>query len=194
MHCITFVFSQCFIHFRGVFYMLKPCVLVVFDWIEPMMFILLHVTCSCIFHAYIPFFSFLWYYCWLVLFCFSLSLSLIVCAWHPSTNLLHLETLFVLGHLLLLILILLTFDSVIRRPVRTSRRTFLDVVFIWNARSFFLTSSILIYPLSFTIRVGNPFVISWSIVLPWSYRSFTPICTDLITPYLAFSLLFKVSI
>ena len=96
----------------------------------------------------------------------SLSLFLIVCAWHPSTNPLRLETLFIAGHLLLLILLLLMFDSVIRRTVRTSRRTFLDMVFIRNAKSFFLTSSILIYPLSFTVRVGNPFVISWSIVPP----------------------------
>ena len=39
--------------------MLKLCVLVGLDWVEPMMFLLLHVTCSCIFHAYIPIFSFL---------------------------------------------------------------------------------------------------------------------------------------
>ena len=67
MHCITFAFSQCFMHFRCVFYLLKSCVLVGLDWAEPMMFILLHITCSCIFHAYVPFFSFLctiadWYF------------------------------------------------------------------------------------------------------------------------------------
>ena len=58
MHCITFVFSQCFMHVRCVFYMLKPCVLVGLDWAKPMMFILLHVRYSYIFHAYVPFFSF----------------------------------------------------------------------------------------------------------------------------------------
>ena len=36
--------------------MLKSCVLVGLDWAEPMMFLLLHVTCSCIFHAHVQFF------------------------------------------------------------------------------------------------------------------------------------------
>ena len=117
-------------------------------------------------HTYHSFLSFDIIVDWYFFASLSLSLFLIVCAWHPSTNPLRLETLFIAGHLLLLILLLLTFDSVIRRTVRTSRRTFLDMVFIRNARSFFLTSSILIYPLSFTVRVRNPFVISWSIVPP----------------------------
>ena len=51
--------------------MLKSCVLVGLDWAEPMMFILLDVTCSCIFHAYVPFFLYI-NLCWY----FSLSLSL----------------------------------------------------------------------------------------------------------------------
>ena len=72
MHCITFAFSPYFMHFRCVLYMLKLCVLIGLDWVELMMLILLHVTCSCIFYAYIPFFSYfdidiVWY---------SLSLSL----------------------------------------------------------------------------------------------------------------------
>ena len=82
--------------------MLEPCVLVGLDWAEPMMFLLLHVTCLCIFHAYVPFFSFFLYYCWLVLFCFSLSLSLSLslsnslrmapkCKFAPSQNLLRFE-------------------------------------------------------------------------------------------------------
>ena len=48
MYCITFVFSQYFMHFRCVLHILEPCVLVGLDWAEPMMFLLLHVTCSCI--------------------------------------------------------------------------------------------------------------------------------------------------
>ena len=59
--------------------MLKWCVLVGLDWVEPMMFLLLHVTCSCIFHAYVPFFFILLILNVLVLFCLSpppLSLSL----------------------------------------------------------------------------------------------------------------------
>ena len=48
MHCITFAFSQCFMHFRCVLCILEPCVQVGLDWAEPMIFLLLHVTCSCI--------------------------------------------------------------------------------------------------------------------------------------------------
>ena len=108
------------------------CMLIGLDWVEPMMqiFFFLHVTCSCTFHAYVLFFFF-GYSVVMVLFCFSLFLSLsrIVCAWHPSTNLLHLGTLYVLRHLLLTLLFF-TYGSVIRRPNRTSWRTSLDVVFI----------------------------------------------------------------
>ena len=147
------------------------------------------------FYAYVPFFSFFLILLLIRTFLLlSLSLSVlfwIVYAWHLSTNPLRPRTLFVLEHLLLLILLLFTFDSVIRRLIRTSQRTSPDVAFIRNARLFFLTSSILIYPLSFTVGVGNPFVISWSAVPPWSYRSFIPIYTNLIILYFAFSLLFK---
>ena len=51
--------------------------LVGLDWVEPMMFLSLHITCSCIFHAYVPSFIFI-----LILICvgaflrLSLSLSL----------------------------------------------------------------------------------------------------------------------
>ena len=44
--------------YRCVISLLEPCVLVGLDWVEPMIFLQLHVTCSCIFHAYVPFFSF----------------------------------------------------------------------------------------------------------------------------------------
>ena len=57
--------------------MLKSCMLVGLDWAELMMYLLLHVTCSYIFHAYVPFISFL-----LILNVFGtflrLSLSLLV--------------------------------------------------------------------------------------------------------------------
>ena len=33
------------------------CVLIGLDWVEPMMQFLLHVTCSCISHAYVLYFS-----------------------------------------------------------------------------------------------------------------------------------------
>ena len=76
----------------------------------------------------------------------SLSLSRLVALWHLNVSLLHLGTLFISGHLLL-ILPPLTFGSVMRRPVRTSRRTFHDEAFIWNAKSFcqiFLTLTYLL--------------------------------------------------
>ena len=43
MHCISFAFSQCFMHL-DVCFMLEPCVLVGLDWAEPLMKFLLHVT------------------------------------------------------------------------------------------------------------------------------------------------------
>ena len=120
--------------FRCVFYMLKSCVLIGLDWAKPMMFLLLHVTCLCIFHAYVPFFSFsliLLLIDTLLSLCLSLSLSVslslslsrIVCAWHPSASLLHPETLFVPRHLLLLILLLLMSGSMMIKPVKTFQRT-----------------------------------------------------------------------
>ena len=66
-------------HFRYVLTMLKSCVLVGLDWAEPMVFLLLHVTYSCIFHAYVPFFFYLIHIdLYLVLFYLSLSLSLLL--------------------------------------------------------------------------------------------------------------------
>ena len=59
VHCITFAFSQCFMHYRCVLSMLKLCVLVGLDWAVPMRFLLLNVICSFIFHAYVPLFSIL---------------------------------------------------------------------------------------------------------------------------------------
>ena len=176
--------------------MLKWCVLVGLDWVEPMMFLLLHVTCSCIFHAYIHLFSIFLIFILLVLFCFSLSLSLfwLVCAWHPSISLLCPEILLVPRHPLLLILPLLMSSSMMTKPIKTFRRTFLGAAFIQNTKSSFRIFPILTYPLSFTVGIRSPFMTSWSAIPPWSYRSFTPICMDLITPYLISSLTFKVRV
>ena len=144
-------------------------------------------------HKYLYFLLFS-YCCWLVLFYVSLSLSFfrIVCAWHPSVKLLCPRTLFVLGHHLLLILPLFMLGSVMIKLVKTFRRNFLGMAFIQNARSSFRIFLIMTYPLSFTVGVRSPFVTSRSAVPPWSYRSFILICMDLITLYLAFSLLFEV--
>ena len=142
--------------------------LVGLEWAESMMFLLLHVTCSCIFHAYIPLFSIFlniivdWYF----FACLSLSLSFfqIVCTWHLSANPLCPKTLFVPRHPLLLILHPFMSSSVMINPISNFQRTFLNEAFIQNTRLFFRISPILIYPLSITIGVRNPFVISWLVV------------------------------
>ena len=125
----------------------------------------------------------------------SLSLSWLVYSWHlKRESILHPKTLFVPGHHLLPLLILppLMSSSVIIKLVSTFQRTFLDGTFIRNAKSSFQISLILTYPLSSTVGVGSPFMTSWSLAPPWSYRSSNPTCTDLILLYLVFSLLFEV--
>ena len=141
--------------------------LVGLDWVESMIFLLLHVICSCIFHAYVPFFSFflrLLLIGTFLLVSFSLSFFQIVYAWHTSANPLCPKTFFVMWHLLFLILHPLMSVSIMIKSVRTFRRTFLNVAFIRNARLSFRISLTLIYPLSLIVGVRNPFVISWSVV------------------------------
>ena len=143
-------------------------VLVGLDWAEPMMFLLLHFACSCIFmHTYLTFSIFLYIDCdWCFSACLSLSLSLslsffrLVALWHLNENLLCPGTLFVSGHPLLLILLPLIFGSVMIKPDRAFQRTFLDEAFIWNAKSFCQTPLTLTYPLSFTVGVGSHCVMS----------------------------------
>ena len=150
-------------------------------------------------HAYVPSILYILLNLLLVLFWLSLSLSLstLVASWHLNVSLLCPGTLFVLGHLLLLLRLtplLLTSSFVMRRPNQTCWRTFHDATFIWNARSFCQISLTLTYPLSSTVGVGSHFMASRSHALPWSYRSSTPICTDLITLHLFLSLASKVCV
>ena len=150
-------------------------------------------------HTYL-YLSIFWYWFVLVLFCVSLFLSLslsfsLVTLWHLNENPLRLGTLFVSGNLFLLpplILLHLTSGSVMIKHVRTFRRTSHDATFIQNAKSFYQTFPILTFPLSSTIEVESHYVASWSPVLPWSYRSFTPTCTDSTILYLILSLAFEV--
>ena len=140
------------------------------------------------------FFLSYWYWSLLVLFCLSppsLSLSRLIALWHLNVSLLHPETFFISGHLLL-ILHPLTFGSMMRRLVRTSRRTFRDTTFIQNAKSSYQTFPILTFPLSSTVGVGSHFVASRSLLPLWSYKSFTLTWTDLIIMYLISSLAFEV--
>lgn len=168
--------------------------LVGLDWGKPMMFLLLHITCSCIFmHKYLTFSIFLYIDCdWRFSTCLSLSLSRLVALWHLNENLLHPGTFFVSGHLLLLILLPLMFSSMMIKHDRTFRRTFLDEAFIRKAKSFCQTSLTLTYPLLFTVGVGSHCVMSRSLVYPCLYRSSTPTFMDLIIQYLPFSLAFEV--
>ena len=76
MHFITFAFSQCFMHYRCVFLCWNLCA-VRFGWgwtYDASLF--LHVTCSCIIHAHIPFLFHIWYSLLMLLFCLSPPLSL----------------------------------------------------------------------------------------------------------------------
>ena len=71
-------FNYIVMHFRCVLYTLSPYVLLGLDWVEPMMFLLLHITCSCIFmHTYLTLSIFIYIDCvWCFFACFSLPISL----------------------------------------------------------------------------------------------------------------------
>ena len=151
------------------------------------MFLLLHITCSCIFmHTYVTFSIFLYIELyWDFSDCLFLSLSfspscVSLLLQHLNANLLRPETLFVLVHPLLLILLPLTSSSVMRRPNLTSLRTFLDETFIRNLKSFCRTSLTLTFPLSSTIGIGGHCVTSRSLVHSCVFRSSTPTGMDLI--------------
>ena len=114
-------------YFRCVFTLLQWCVLVGLYWAEPMTFLSLHVTCSYIFHAYIPSFIFI-----LILIClgaflrisFSLSFFRLVALWHLNENPLRPRTLVVLGHLLPLTSLFLMYGSVMIKPIRNFSENF----------------------------------------------------------------------
>ena len=147
------------------------CVLVGLDLVEPMILFILHVICSCILMHTFFLFNILAIFelfgsFFIVSFFPSLSCLCQSCLWHQNLNPLYLGTLFILGHRLPLILLLLISGPVMRMPERTSRRTFLDEVFIQNAKSFWQTSPTLTYSMSFTVEVGSHCVTSQSLVLP----------------------------
>ena len=147
--------------------------LVGLDWAEPMMHLNLHVHAFLCIHTFL-FLSFDIKTAWYFSDCLSLSLSLVsiclclslyvfltlVASWHLNVSLLHPGTLFIPEHPLLLTLLPHMFGSVMIKPDRTFRRTFLDKAFIQNAKSFCWTSPTLTNPLSFTVRVGSHYVMS----------------------------------
>ena len=164
---------------------------------------LLHVTCSCISHAYVLYFSIYLLYlnCFgafpiVSFFPFSLLFTLAVsmatkCKSTPAQNPLHSD---VSSSSDSTPLSLSLFGSVIMMSTRHSRRTFPDVAFILNAKSFWRTSPTLTFPLSFTVRDRSHYVTSRSHVLSNLSRIFTPTCTRLIIQYLFSLLVFEVRI
>ena len=151
-------------HYRCVLYLLQCCVLVGLDWAKPMMQLYLHVHAFSCIHT----FKFLYFYiscCWYFFYCLLLFLSFspiyISCVRHLSISLLHPGTLFVPGHLLLLLRLtplLLTSGSVMRKPNWTSLRTFHDKAFIQNTKSFCQTSLTLTCLLSSIVEVRSHYV------------------------------------
>ena len=124
------------------------------------------------FHAYVLYIQYIFIYLnyfWDFFECFFLSphsLVYIYVSWHWNVCLLCLGTLFISGHLLLLIPPPLLFSSMMSKPERTSWRTSLDEAFIRNTKSFCRTSSTLIYPLSFTVGAGSHCLCDVSVTSP----------------------------
>ena len=152
-------------------------------------------------HAYIPSIVYILIYQLLGTFLIVslylfLSLPLmLVASWHLSVNPLRPRTFFILENLLPLFLLTplpLPLGSLMRRPNWTSLRTFHDVAFIQNAKSFCQIFLTLTYPLSSTVGIRSHYVAPRLCALLRSYRSSTPICMDLITLYPSFLLAFEV--
>ena len=171
--------------------MLNWCVLVGLV-AEPMMFIILHVTCSCV-HTF-KFFIFLYWFVWCFFACFFLSLLLsLVALWHLNRNLLPPGTLFILGRLLLIPPPPML-GSVMIMPIRTFWRTFPNEAFIRNAKSSYQTFPILTFPLPTTVGVRSHCVASRWRAPPRSCKSFSSICMNLNILYLILSLAFEVRV
>ena len=126
-------------------------------------------------HKYHFFFSILliliyaWYFSASFFLSFSLSLFLslfirLVCSMAPKKSKSNPFGTFFISRHLLLIQPPLTFGFVMRKLVRTSRRTFLDEAFIRNVRSSYRIFPILSFPLSSIAEVGSPFMASRSLV------------------------------
>ena len=163
-----------------------------------------YIACHMFMHSYLYFLSFQ-YILWYILNCFRtflivfylflpLSIYIRLLLWHPNVNLLRLETLFFSGNLLLLTLLLSLSDFVMRRPNRTSLRTFLNEAFILNAKSSCWTSPTPTYRLLSTVGDGGHCVTPRSLVHSWWSKSFTSTCIDSIIQYLISLLAFKVRV
>ena len=120
-------------------------------------------SCICTFDSLYSYIDLL---CFSVYFFLPLSFFWLVAPWHLNENLLCFRTLFILGHLLLLIPLLLMYSSVMIKPERTFQRTFLNEAFIQKAKSSYHIFLILTFPLSSTVEVGSHCMASRSLVLP----------------------------
>ena len=136
----------------------------------------MHVTCSCILHAYILYFiSYSKHVlCFLLLpLSLSLSLSRIDCVMAPKqrkSTLLGTPFKVPSHHLLFH----LTSGFVMRRPRRTSLRTSKPVAFIRNARSLCRILLTLLSPKSFGLGIGLLYLRNPRDVPSCLYKSFTP--------------------
>ena len=184
MHYIPLACSQCFMHL-DMCLIVENFVLLGLDWVEPMMLLFLarhmfmHISCICTL-------SFLYIY---FLGCdgvFSLSLSLTDKLFMaPKHKFTPTQNPFCSSSSSSTDFPLFMFSFVMRRPIKTSLRTFLNVAFIRSAMWFYRILPTQLYLMSFTLKEGNLFI-----RYPWgvpscSYRSFTPICTESIPLYLS---------
>ena len=148
---------------------------------------LLHVTCSCISHAFVLYFSIYLLYlncfgAFMITSFFPLSiLFTLVVSMTPkrkstsARNPLHSGASSSSDSAPLSL-----FSFVMMMPTRHSQRTFLDTAFILNTKSFWWTSPTPTFPLSFIVEDGSHCVTSQSHVLLCLSRNFTPTCMGLI--------------
>ena len=146
--------------------------------------LILHVTCSCILHAFVRLLTYS-YYCelfWSFSDCFFLSpfylldtLVVFMAPKHKSTparNPFHSGASTSSDHAPLF----LHFHMMM--PTRHMRKTFPDEAFIQNVESSWVILLTPTFPLSFTVGNGSLFVMSPSLVLSCWFRSSTPTCID----------------
>ena len=181
-------YNYIFMHLDVCYICSIDCVLVGLDWAKDMIKFLLHVTCSCISHAYVLYFSIYLLYlnyfgAFLIVSFFLLSILFTLVVFvtpkrksTPARNPLHSGASSSSDSAPLSL-----FGSMMMMPTRHSRSTFLDEVFIQNAKSYWRTSLTLTFPLSFTVGNGSHCVTSRSPVLLCLSRSFIPTCIGLIT-------------
>ena len=158
----------------------------------------LHVTCSCILHAFVRLFTY-FYYCelfWSFSDCFSLSplyilVTLVVSMAPkrkstPARNSLHFGASTSSDHAPLS----LHFRNYDAHKAFTEN--FSQRGIHWNAKPSWVILLTPTFPLSFTVENGSFFVTSPSLVLLCWFKSSTPTCTGLTASYLILLLVSKV--